>query len=150
METLLQALRGFGPQYPTREEIMAEPWPKHKRQLVRDIIAWKKNVWKESKHDSYLKARALNNLVGIMNRHYETECSFMVEGGIPSPCYKPATKTIHMNESLSILSTMHEFAHHQFGTSEKKACRWSVHLFRKTFPKAYNSLKWQGHCLVKE
>lgn len=146
---MTNALLGFGPKYPSKEEIMAEPWPTHKRQLVREIIDWKKVIWKEAKYDASLKARALADLVAIMSRNYDTTCLFTIQEGIPSPCYNPATKTIHMNESLSIISTMHEFAHHQFGPDEKKACRWSVHLFRKTFPKAYNKLEWQGHCLVR-
>ncbi len=143
-------LLGFGPKYPTKEEIMAEPWPMHKKRLVTGVIAWKKNVWKEAKYDSSLKARALELLVTLMGEAYDKPCNFTVQEGIPSPCYNPTTKTIHMNETMSIISTMHEFSHHIFGPDEGKACRWSVHLFRKTFPTAYNKLVWQGHCLVKE
>lgn len=149
VEQALNQILGFGPKYPTKEEIMAEPWPTHKTGLVRNIITWKREVWKNSKYDSSLKAIALHQLVQIMARAYENPCNFTIQENIPSPCYNPATKTIHMNESMSIISTMHEFAHHQFGPDEKKACRWSVHLFRKTFPKAYGQLVWQGHCLVK-
>ena len=143
-------LLGFGAKYPTKKEIMAKPWPTHKQRLIRNTITWKKEIWKHAKYDSSRKARALGTLVGIMAEVYGKPCNFTVQENIPSACYVPLTKTIHMNETMSIISTMHEFAHHIFGPDEKKACRWSVHLFRKTFPTAYNKLIWQGHCLVRE
>lgn len=149
MENNLNNLLGFGPQYPTKEEIMEEPWPTHKRDVIRSIVSWKKEIWKDAKYDSSRKARALIALVRILGNMYDKPCGFAIEENAPSPRYDSATETIYMNESMSIISTLHEFAHHLYGSDEIKACRWSVHLFRKTFPRAYNQLVWQGHCLVR-
>ena len=145
----LEALFG-GPKYPTKEEILAEPLPLHKPGLIREIIAWKKHVWKDCKHDNSTKGIALAALVNILNTTYAKNVRLEFMEGTASPRYNPMTKTITMNETMSIISTMHEFAHALYGADEKKACRWSVHLFRKTFPRAYGQLVWQGHCLVKQ
>lgn len=50
----------------------------------------------------------------------------------------------------SIISILHEFAHHLHGPNEKTACAWSTQLFKKCFPKSFAKLKWQDNLLVKD
>ena len=135
--------------YPTKEEILAEPLPTHKIALLRAIKVWKKQVWAVSRGSMEDKNRALESLVNTMADVYDKPCNFTVNLRLPSPCYRTDSRTIVMNASASVISTMHEFAHHLFGHDETKACRWSVHLFRKTFPKAYAQLVWDRHTLRK-
>ena len=49
----------------------------------------------------------------------------------------------------SIISILHEFAHHLHGPNEQTACAWSITLFKKCFPKSFAKLKWQDNLLVK-
>jgi len=62
-----------------------------------------------------------------------------------SSCYIPAVGAIIMRGKLSVVTYLHEFAHHLFGKDERKACRWSINLFRRCFPKSWEKLRFEGH-----
>jgi len=49
---------------------------------------------------------------------------------------------------LSVVTFLHEFGH-ALGFDERKACRWSINLFRKCFPREYARLIHVGHLLVR-
>jgi len=137
--------------YPTPTEIMMTPEPTHKPGVIKLTKEWKKEIWKEKKAGTAQeKFEALKTLLErIANEHYSKPVEVTYQPDLPSCCYNMASNRIAINSSLSIISAMHELAHHLFGPSEKKACRWSVHLFKKTFPRAYANLEWSGHCLVR-
>jgi len=131
------------PNYPTKEEIL-EKEQKFKPETIEIIKTWKKIEWNAEKSFESLKA-----LAKVLASIYEKPVRVEFVSNYPTCCYQPATQTIIINNSTSIISLLHEFAHHLYGPSELKACRWSVWLFKKTFPKSYAKLKWQGHMLIK-
>ena len=141
----------FGPAYPTREQIL-EKEIKHKKETIKILKNWKKNVWKPVKKggDNNLKFDALEILVRSLSEIYQKPINIIYEPERPSCSYDQLTQTLFINKSLSIISTLHEFAHHLYGPNELQTCRWSVNLFRKIFPRAYNRLKWNRHMLVKD
>jgi hypothetical protein len=61
--------------------------------------------------------------------------------------YMPEGHVIIMNGRLSIITFLHEFAHSQ-GKNETGAVRWSLSLFKRCYPKAFEKLIADGHCLV--
>lgn len=66
-------------------------------------------------------------------------------------CYKPNLKLIQaQTENPSIISALHELSHHLSGSSEIIACRFSIGIFIKCFPKTYAKLEWHGHLLRKK
>lgn len=72
--------------------------------------------------------------------------------GVPAPrlefggdCY--AGGAIYLDpEVVSVLTFLHEFAHH-LGRDERGACRWSLNLFRRVFPRSFARLVPVGHTL---
>lgn len=62
--------------------------------------------------------------------------------------YSPGGHRIVMVGKLSVVTFLHEFAHAQ-GCDEQEACRWSINLFRLTFPRQYSRLIHVGHTLVR-
>lgn len=154
IDMLLRSLGGGAPGYPTKEEVMAEPHPTHKPAVIKLCKRWKKEVWfplRATEPDEQAKFMALKTLLQTIAREAygkPVEVNYFADTG--SCSYRPGTKTITINKSLSILSSLHELGHHLFGADEHKACRWSVHLFRKSFPKAYSLLEWKGHMLVRK
>ena len=62
--------------------------------------------------------------------------------------YIPALHRIVMSGKLSVVTYLHEFAHSR-GMGERGACRWSINLFRRCFPKEYARLTHVGHTLVR-
>lgn len=66
-----------------------------------------------------------------------------MDGG--SGCYLPALRTIILKGRLSVVTYLHEFAHFLYGGSERTACRWSLNLFRRCFPRSWARLRFEGH-----
>jgi hypothetical protein len=63
--------------------------------------------------------------------------------------YRPFAHTITLVGKLSVLTYLHEFAHAR-GADERQACRWSINLFRKCFPRSFARCRAVGHTLVRE
>lgn len=59
--------------------------------------------------------------------------------------YNQPNDSIVLQGKMSIITYLHEYSHVINGRSEKKAVRWSLNLFRKTFPKLFEKLKFEGY-----
>lgn len=124
--------------------------PQVNGKLVLALRNWRKTKWLPVKATSTeLKFKALSQLVATLATILDKPIKVEFRPNLPTCCFSPATGTIYINSSLSILSTLHEFSHHLHGESELEACKWSVHLFKAAFPKTFEKLKWDGHMLRK-
>jgi hypothetical protein len=74
-----------------------------------------------------------------------------IEAGGPSGAssYRPLTHTITLSGKLSVLTYLHEFAHAR-GAGERQACRWSINLFRRCFPRSFDRCRAVGHTLIRD
>lgn len=133
--------------YPTKDEVL-EGTVTHKPEVIRAIKNWKGTAWKAARdlNDENVKMAVIMGLIEGLAVCYQRPVT-VVRG--PRDCYSPLQKTIFLSKP-SIITALHELAHHLFGPSELKACRWSVHLFKKTFPKAESKLGWDGHMRVRK
>ena len=138
--------------YPTSEEIMAKP-VKFKRETIAAVKEWKttfyNSYWKSYSNEA--KLAHLYQLVTRLSQLYNKPLC-IVHGNKYQ--YSPLTMTLTLDaENPSIISTLHEFSHHiqRDGGSEKQACRWSIWLFKKVFPKAFAKLQFipNSHMLCK-
>lgn len=128
------------PKYPTKEKIMATE-VKFKKEVISYIKGWQKDKWSQNKNDESIYCL----LTGLSQIYNKPVC---ITNEPTDSHYNSNTGTINLHNT-SIITALHEFAHHLFGASELQACRWSVWLFKKTFPKSFAKLKWQGHMLIK-
>lgn len=62
--------------------------------------------------------------------------------------YDPTAHRIVLTGKLSVVTVLHEFAHAR-GMDEHAACRWSLSLFRRCFPRQYSGLIHRGHMLLR-
>lgn len=76
---------------------------------------------------------------------YDVTCPNVQIGVVD--CYIPAAATIYLRRNCSVVSFLHEFAHVR-GMDERDACRWSINLFRKVFPRSFERCSQRGHLLV--
>jgi len=60
--------------------------------------------------------------------------------------YDSLNDVIILRGRLSVVTYCHEWAH-ALGKSERGACRWSVNLFRKCFPREFAACRTEGHML---
>ena len=70
------------------------------------------------------------------------------EGSSGSSFYSPGEHRITLTGKLSVVTFLHEFAH-AMQMDEKDACKWSINLFRRCFPKQYSRLVHVGHTLIR-
>jgi hypothetical protein len=70
-------------------------------------------------------------------------------GSSGASSYRPSTHTITLSGKLSVLTYLHEFAHAR-GADERQACRWSLNLFRRCFPRSFARCRAVGHTLIRD
>jgi hypothetical protein len=132
--------------YPTRQEILNTNVTV-KTKTIRELKKWIKQIWPRT-GTSKEKRIALVKLIRILNKIYDNDVKITF---YKSSChYVPKEHRINIDQSLSIVSTLHEYAHSLFGSSEVTACQWSVHVFKLIAPRSFNNLKWKGHMLIKK
>ncbi len=124
--------------YPTKDEIL-EKEVVHKKETLRWLKVWK-DFWPYRN-----TAPAVRNLLLELADIYKKPVKVLFRQEVS--CYAPREQTIKL-ANYSIVTALHEFAHHIYGHSEKRACRWSVWLFKQTFPEQMDKLMFKGHMLV--
>ncbi len=132
--------------YPTKEEILARPLL-FKRETLLAVKAWKVEHFDGQWGTKTLeqKLASLCALVDILDGGRRTVRVTIGD----HYSYWPDLRMIMLDGGRpSILSTIHEMGHHVRGHSELEACRYSVFMFQKVFPRQYARLTWQEHMLV--
>lgn len=133
--------------YPTKEEILARPLL-FKRETLAAVKAWKVEHFDGQWGSKTLeqKLASLCALVDVLDNGRRT-----VRVTIGNRyCYYPDSRLLVLDGNLpSIISTLHEMGHHRRGESELEACRYSVFMFQKAFPRQYERLVWDRHMLVR-
>lgn len=137
--------------YPTKDEILTEPRPFFRLGLFNTVTQWKLGYysfasWRNQTDAEHLES--LTALVKMICEVYNYPAPLMRLGD--SDCYIPGEfegGVIQLTKP-SIMTTLHELAHHLFGPSEYHACRFSVWLYKLRFGSAYNKMTWHGHLLV--
>lgn len=134
--------------YPTAQQILEAEYLVDPDK-VKILKEWKETIWNPIRESgsSRIKKGALAILLMSLTREFD---SVNIESTDRDTCmYDPITKTIYLDNSCSIISALHELGHHIYGTSELKACVFSINLFKSVFPKAYEKLHFEGHMLKK-
>lgn len=135
--------------YPTKSEIINALPETQVDQFIETVEHWKtkhyKNKWQNL--DQTAKLLALVTLVTQMSNVANNKTVSVKIG--KEYRYNMLSNQITLGFNPSIVSTLHEFGHAEWGPSELDACRFSVKLFMTVFPKEYANLSWRGHLLVK-
>jgi hypothetical protein len=147
VEVILKIAEWGSNMYPTKKEILKYKIPKKKESLLTMRI-WKKDNIKNWKNKtSQEKIRELNKLINNLNKINQGKNLRISE--TDEYCYNTKEKMIfHDTYHPSIVSSLHELAHHLYGPSELIACAWSIQHFLDIFPKQYKKLQWKGHLLT--
>ena len=108
------------------------------------------NPWQGSTRSRQEKFRQLNRSMAEACRIEVPILIFgKLDGGSTGGShYIPRDHRIVITGKLSVVTFLHEFAH-ALGYGEREACRWSINLFRKCFPRKYSRLIHVGHTLIR-
>lgn len=120
--TALAAVRAFAAARPYRQT------PERREQLVRDLCA------------------ELSVAYGIPIPRLVFSWS---DGSSGASCYRPFFHEIELRGRFSVVTFLHEFGHAR-GFDERNACRWSINLFAKCFPRSFARCTQVGHTLIRE
>lgn len=135
--------------YPTKEQILERP-VKFRKEILDTIRSWKVEYYTKGKWQTGNKNDAIRMLLKKLSDAYNKPVELSMGTGT-EPSYSPIESLITLDSTRpSIISALHEFGHHLKGHSELQACRWSVWLFIKCFPKSYEKLEWREHMLIKK
>lgn len=129
--------------YPTKEEILAKEH-KFRPGVLAAIKGWKVEQyhgWRD--RPEHEKMEALRQLVADIAVIYDRPVR-LEHGDFDHYCR--ANETIYLFRP-SIVTALHELGHHLKGSSELAACRFSVWLFKKAFPRSFERLHFEGHLL---
>jgi hypothetical protein len=134
---------------PTKQQILGHEVI-FRKSTINTVNLWKETFYDDNKWAKVNKNDALKSLIERLAESYQSPIEIHMDKDIANS-YNSESHTIFLDSAKpSIITTLHEFAHHIRGESELTACSWSIWLFIKTFPQAYDRLIWDGHMLVKE
>lgn len=108
------------------------------------------NPWKGSVKERKGKFLRLNQFLAAA---YQKPAPELVFGDLDgshsgSSHYIPALHRIVLVGKLSVVTYLHEFAHSR-GKGERRACEWSINLFKRIWPEQYGRLRHVGHTLIR-
>ena len=132
--------------YPTKKEIL-ENLPNIDQKTMQIIMNWKKDWLKTKNKSEETKFKEIKKLLTKIAKENNKPVKIKLENNSPSSFY--CNNKIVLAKPISIITELHELAHHLFGSSELIACQWSISIFSKIFPNAFNKLIWKGHMLVR-
>lgn len=144
MPNLLNELLGLT--YPTADEIMAEPLTKYRAGVIQCVLDWRREFIGRRRTQEALTA-LIERLAAVYEKPAPTVRFLSVFGN--GVCDMAEGTIILDADHGSIVTALHELAHYLFGPSELDACRWSVHLFKRTFSKSFERCHFEGHLLIK-
>jgi hypothetical protein len=139
--------------YPATVAEVLDPTQTFKPAALRAVRAFARSKpWRGSIAARKAKFRRLNRALAAAYGIARPRLVFQgVEAGADSgrSNYRPASHTITLAGKLSVLTYLHEFAHTR-GADERQACRWSLNLFRRCFPRSFARCRAVGHTLVRD
>jgi hypothetical protein len=137
-------------QYPRSVEECLDANRKYKPAVLRAVKAFAKSKpFTGTIAERQEKVRTLNDALAgayeVPSPRLVFETDEQRDSG--SSCFVPASDTIILRGRMSVVSYLHEFAHFRFGRSERTACRLSINLFRRFFPRSFARCRFDGHML---
>ncbi|MCY2953597.1 MAG: hypothetical protein NTU53_16700 [Planctomycetota bacterium] len=116
--------------------------------VVRRIA--KSKFWRRTQEEQKALLRALNASLAVIHNVQWPQLVFGLNEQEPDSsriCFVPAPNTIILRGKyrLSIISFLHEWGHRLYGASEFTACKFSLQLFRRCFPRSFARLRFEGH-----
>jgi hypothetical protein len=139
-------------QYPATVAEVLDPSMTFKPAALRALRNFRQaKPWRGTLAERKAKFRSLNrDLAGACGILCPRLVFVRVDGGMPgNGSYHRLRHTITLYGRLSVVTFLHEFGHAR-GYGERRACRFSINLFRRLFPRSFARCRQVGHVLVRE
>lgn len=125
-----------------------DPRATYRPAALRAVRAFRREkAWRGSVEERILKIGRLNQALAEAYGIPSCRLQFVRIGATSgNGFYEPATHTIGLVGRMSVVTFLHEFAHAR-GMDERRACRWSINLFRRLFPHSFARCTFDGHMI---
>jgi hypothetical protein len=145
---LVESMKGGDMSYPQTVKEVLDDSMKFRPKNIEAVLRFKaSHPWRGSIEERELKFLRLHqDLCHIYGKR--TLLGFgQLDGGTSSDSsYCPADDTVTLRGRLSVVTMLHEWGH-VLGKDEHGACRWSINLFKRCFPKQFVKCAHDGHML---
>ena len=102
--------------------------------------------WRGTLEERQTKIRQLHaDLCRVYNVNPTLQIQGDGTGDSGGSYFSRGANVIVLAGSLSVITFLHEWGHAVKGGSEFEACRWSLRLFQRCFPKSWGRLRFEGH-----
>lgn len=135
--------------YPRTVAEVLDPSMKFRPAALRAVKRFaRRRPWAGTVEERQVKFRDLNKELAEAYEIPEPQLVFGKLDGSDSgrSCYIPAMNAIILSGKLSVVTMLHEWGHTR-GMGERAACRWSVNLFKRCFPKSFSRCRFERHML---
>ena len=139
----------FGDYPRTAEETLTKPVEFEKDTLNAIIRFKEKNPWQGTSEERFQKFKELNEALNVIYKQNVSLSMENITGGYSGESsYNRITNSIILRGKLSVVTYLHEYAH-ALEKDERESVRWSLNLFKQTFPVQFSKLVSKGHTMVK-
>lgn len=140
------------PHYPNVEDIIDDDM-KFKKETIEALEDFKKlKPYRGTRQEKEEKFRKLNSALSKIYKMPEPLLLFCKRSKYGS-CYFPFGHIIILEQQgkdkYGVITFLHEFRHAMGAQKEWHACKWSINLYKRVFPKSYAKLTPYGHLLYR-
>jgi len=133
--------------YPNSVKHVIDMHARYKPEVLRAVKEFARSrPWRGTAHERLQKFREVNEYLGAAYKIVPPRLNF-VKASAGNGAYFPSLHMIVLEGKLSVVTYLHEFAHAVFGPCEIKACKWSINLFRRCFPRSFARCSFDGHMI---
>jgi hypothetical protein len=134
--------------YPATVAEVLQPTMKFKRGTVPAVMNFKRTrPWRGSLAERKAKfGRFHQELCRVHSKSTALRFRLLDGGSSGNSHFIPSQDKITLVGKLSVVTYLHEFAH-AIGKDERGACRWSINLFARCFPRQFAKCRTEGHML---
>lgn len=134
--------------YPASVQEVLRPDKKYKPDCLRAVKAFRRSkAWRGTEEERQVKFKALHDALctvyGLTTRLVFQNTT----GSSGSSHFIPSRDKIVLTGKLSVVTYLHEFGHAR-GYDERKACIFSINLFKRIFPVSFARCSFDGHMVV--
>jgi hypothetical protein len=144
-------MTAYQPNYPATVAEVLDPPVRFRPSVSRAVRRFAKaKPFRGTTEERQQKFIALHaDLCATCGKHTALSFGVLDGGDSGASYYQPAADLIVLCGRLSVVTYLHEFAH-ALGRDERGAVRWSVNLFRASFPRSFARCAQNGHTLRRD
>lgn len=137
------------PQWPDTVAEVLDDNAEYSADVLRAVKAYARSKpWRGTLEERIVKLQTLHAaLCAAYDRQPVLDVGRLTAADASAGAFDPANDIIYLGGKLSVVTYLHQFGH-ALGKTTRQACRWSLNLFRRCFPRSFERAQQVGPFLV--